>query len=63
MADLTSFQPTYSMSSLMSQPLARAQPANPRRMEWLLYASEAATPASAKRLRNNGIRLLACSPS
>jgi len=27
MADLTSFQPTYSISSLMSQPLARAHPA------------------------------------
>ncbi|MBK9395235.1 MAG: hypothetical protein IPN40_15690 [Uliginosibacterium sp.] len=31
MADLTSFQPTYSISSLMSQPLAPVQPAKPRR--------------------------------
>ncbi|MCY1176488.1 hypothetical protein D9M73_167630 [compost metagenome] len=60
MADLTSFQPTYSISSLMSQPLARAQPAKPRRKEWLLYSSGDSTPASANRLRNNGIRLSAC---
>src|SRR5256885_9040346 len=60
MADLTSFQPTYSISSLMSQPLARVQPAKPRRKEWLLYSSGDSTPASANRLRNNGIRLSAC---
>lgn len=42
----------------MSQPLARAHPAKPRRKEWLLYSWTDARPAAANRVRSMGIKLL-----